>query len=139
MAAKTATPVLVVAAGAAERRYGFVAAAHHSFDNVAAEAKYSGLRAQMTDRTEAANVVLRRQRPSAARGPELFQLYEEEPRNGRPAHLPEVAGPQDRARRCFVEQITESFVLVQILDVPVASAVSAVLQDRILHRLLSRP
>ena len=31
-------------------------------------------------------------------------------------------------RRCFVEQITESFVLVQILDVPVASAVSAVLQ-----------
>ena len=114
MAAKTATPALVVATRAAERRDGFVAAAHHSFVKVAAEAKYSGLRAQMTDRTEAANVVLRRQRPSAASGPELFQLYEEEPSNGRPAPLPELSGPQDRVRRCFVEQITESFVLVRV-------------------------
>ena len=77
----------MVATRAAERRDGPVAAAHHSFVKVAAEARYSGLRAQMTDRTEAANVVLRRQRPSAASGPELFQLYEEEPCGGPPAPL----------------------------------------------------
>ena len=115
-------PALVVATRAAVRRDGPVAAVHHSPDKVAAEAKYSGLRAQLTDRTGAANVALRRRRPSAAKAPELFQLYEGEPRGGPPAPLPEVAGPQDRVRRCFVEQIIESFVLVQILDVPVASA-----------------
>ena len=35
------------------------AAAHHSFDKVAAEAKYAGLRAQTTDRAEAAHQATR--------------------------------------------------------------------------------
>ena len=41
------------------------AAAHHSFDKVAAEAKYSGLRAHNTDRAEAAHNAPRRQTPRA--------------------------------------------------------------------------
>ena len=59
----------------------------------------------------------RRQKPPPPQ-PELLQLYKEEPGGSRPALLPEVAGPQDRVRRRFVEQIIESFVQVQILDVP---------------------
>ena len=43
--------------------------------------------------------------------------------SGRPAPLPEVAGPQDPQQRRFVELITENFVLVRIRDVLVASAV----------------
>ena len=60
------------------------AAIHQSFDKVAAEAKYSGLRAQKTDRAEAAPNAPRRPTTSAARGPEIFQLYEEKPGGGRP-------------------------------------------------------
>ena len=67
---------------------------------------------------------------------ELFQLYKEEPGGGRPAPLPEVAGRRTGSSAVFVEQIIENFVPVQILDVPVASAVSAGVQDRILQ---SRP
>ena len=51
---------------------------------VAADAKCSGQRAQKSDRAEAANEAPQRQTPSAARGPELFQLYEEEPGRGSP-------------------------------------------------------
>ena len=54
------------------------AATHHSFDNVAAEAKYSGPRTQKTDKAEAANDAPRRPTTSAARSLDLFQLYEEE-------------------------------------------------------------
>ena len=50
------------------------AAAHHSFDKVAAGEKYYGLRAQKTERAEAANEAPRRQTKRAARWPELFQL-----------------------------------------------------------------
>ena len=49
------------------------AAVHHSFDEVAAEVKYSGLPAQKTDRAEAAHNAPRRPTTRADRGPELFQ------------------------------------------------------------------
>ena len=68
---------------------------------------------------------------------ELFELCEEEPREARPAPLPEVAGPQDRVQRHFVEQITENFVLVQITDVPVKLIFKALSQDRVHRRRFS--
>ena len=49
--------------------------------------------------------------------PELFQLYEEEPGEGRPAPLPEVEGR--RVQRHTVEQILETFVPVPMLDLDV--------------------
>ena len=80
------------------------AAAHHSYDKVVAEEKYYGQRAQKTDSAKAAHNAPRRQTKRAARGSEHLQSYEEEPGGGRPASLPEVAGPQARhrgaARRC---------------------------------------
>ena len=124
---KTATPALAVATRAAERPRP--CPAHRSFDKVAAGAKYSVLRAQKTDWAGAANDALQRQMPSAAMELELFQLYEEEP--GR-ALLLEVAVPQDRQQRRYVEQIIEEFVPVQILDVLVASVVLVGEQDQIM-------
>ena len=47
------------------------AAVHYSFDKVADGETYYGLRAQKTDRAEAAHHARRRQRTRAARGPEL--------------------------------------------------------------------
>ena len=55
------------------------AAAHHSFDKVAAGAKYDGLRAQTTDRAgEAANKSPRRQKPRAAGEAVFFELFDED-------------------------------------------------------------
>ena len=54
------------------------AAAHHSFDKVAAGETYYGLRARKTDRAEAVHYAPRRLASRAARGPELFQVFEEE-------------------------------------------------------------
>ena len=56
---------------------------HHSYDKVAAGEKYYGVRAQNTDRAEAAHCAPRRPATKAARGAELFQLFEEELRCGR--------------------------------------------------------
>ena len=91
------------------------AAAHHSFDKVAAGEKYDGLRAQKTDRAgEAAHRAPRRQRPRAALEPELFQLFEEEFGGARPAPLPEVAGWQERVQRHAVEHLGGLAPMVQI-------------------------
>ena len=68
MAAKTPTPALVVATRAAERRDGPVRSPTHSFDKVAAGETYHGLRAQKTDRAEAAHNAPRRQTKRAAGG-----------------------------------------------------------------------
>ena len=78
------------------------AAVHLSFDRVATEAKYSGLRAQNTDRAEAALNAPRRQTSGAAREPELFQLFEEELSGARPTTLVEVL-PQERVLRHTME------------------------------------
>ena len=102
MAAKTATPALVVATRAAERRNGPVRSP-----------------AQKTGTAEAAQNAPRRPTTSVARGPELFQLYEEEPGGRGPAPLPEVAGPQERVQRRTMEQLADLAPLVQILDDPV--------------------
>ena len=59
------------------------AAAHHSFDKVAASETYHGLRAQKTDRAgEVANRALRRQKSKAAGDAVFFELFEEEPGGG---------------------------------------------------------
>ena len=53
------------------------AAAHHSYDKVAAGEKYDGLRAQKTDRAEeAANQALRRQKSKA--DAVFFELFDED-------------------------------------------------------------
>ena len=65
------------------------AAAHHSFDKVAAGEKYDGLRAQKTDRAgEAANQALRRQKSKAARDAVLFELLTKTPRACGPGFSP---------------------------------------------------
>ena len=69
--------------------------------------------------------------------PELFQLYEE-PGGARLASPAEPREAQDRERQCFVEQIIESFVPVQILDVPEPPVVLSGVQDRILQRLVEQ-
>ena len=51
--------------------------------------------------------------------PELFDVFDEELGGGRPPPLPEVAGPQARVLRRTVEPIIESFLPVQMIDVPV--------------------
>ena len=61
------------------------AAAHHSFDKVAAGAKYDGPRAQKTDRAgEAANKALRRQKSKAAGDAVFFELFHEDTVGVRP-------------------------------------------------------
>ena len=98
------------------------AAAHHSFDKVAVGEKYYGLRAQKTDRAEAANEAPRRQTKRAARWPELFQLFKEEPGGLRSEAFVELR-PQERVQRHDVQHLTDLVrvaPMVQILDAPVA-------------------
>ena len=97
------------------------AAAHDSFDKVAAGETYYGLRAQKTDRAEAAHNAPRRQTQRAARGPELFQLFEEEPGGLRPEAFADPR-PQERVQRHVVEHFTDLVrvaPMLQILDAPV--------------------
>ena len=98
------------------------AAAHHSYDKVAAGAKYDGLRAQMTDRAgEAAHRAPRRQRTRAAGEAVIFELFDEDTAGLRPGVLAEPR-PQERVQRHTMEHIVD-FVccapMVQILDAPV--------------------
>ena len=61
------------------------AAAHHSYDKVAAGAKYDGLRTQTTDRAgEAAHRAPRRQRTRAAGEAVIFELFDEDTAGGGP-------------------------------------------------------
>ena len=98
------------------------AAAHHSYDKVAAGAKYDGLRAQMTDRAgEAAHQAPRRHRTRAAGEAVFFELFDEDTAGLRPGVLAEPR-PQERVQRHTMEHIVD-FVccapMVQILDAPV--------------------
>ena len=66
------------------------AAAHHSFDKVAAGAKYDGLWAQKTDRDgEAANTAVRRQKSNATGEVVFFELVDEDTAGVRPGVLAE--------------------------------------------------
>ena len=102
------------------------AAAHHSFDKVAAGEKYDGLRAQRTDRAgEAANSALWRQKSIAAGDAVFFELFDEDTAGLRPTGQVEPR-PQERVHRHTVEHIVD-FVrfapMVQILDAPVPQMV----------------
>ena len=102
------------------------AATHHSYDKVAAGAKYDGLRAQTTDRAgEAAHRAPRRQRTRAAGEAVFFELFEEDTTGVRPGVLAEPR-PQERVQRHTMEHIVD-FVcfapMVQILDPPVPQTV----------------
>ena len=102
------------------------AAAHHSFDKVAAGEKYDGLRAQKTDRAaEAANRALRRQRTRAAGEAVIFELFDEDTASLRPGVLAEPR-PPGRVQRRVEEHITDLVrvaPMVQILDAPVPQTV----------------
>ena len=98
------------------------AAAHHSFDTVAAGEKHDGLRAQTTDRAgEAANIAPRRQRTRAAGEAVIFELFDEDTAGLWPGVLAEPR-PQERVQRHTMEHIVD-FVccapMVHILDAPV--------------------
>ena len=102
------------------------AAAHHSFDKVAAGEKDDGLRAQKTDRAgEAANKALRRQKSKAAGEEVFFELFDEDTAGMRPGVLAEPR-PQEWVQRHTMEHIVD-FVcfapMVQILDAPVPQTV----------------
>ena len=102
------------------------AAAHHSYDKVAAGAKYDGPRAQTTDRAgEAAHRAPRRQRTRAAGEPVIIELFDEDTAGLRPGVLAEPR-PQERVQRHTMEHIVD-FVccapMVQILDAPVPQTV----------------
>ena len=102
------------------------AAAHHSFDKVAAGEKYDGLRAQKTDRAgEAAIQAPRRQRTRAAGEAVIFELFDEDTAGVRPGVLAEPR-PQERVQRFSMERIVD-FVccatMVQTLDAPVPQTV----------------
>ena len=103
------------------------AAAHHSFDKVAAGAKYDGLRAQKTDRAgEAANEAPRRQKSKAAGEAVFFELFDEDTAGVRPEVLAEPR-PQERVQRHVVEHTHGPRLrvapMVQILDAPVPQKV----------------
>ena len=98
------------------------AAAHHSYDKVAAGVTHNGPRAQMTDRAgEAAHRAPRRQRTRAAGEAVIFELFDEDTAGLRPGVLAEPR-PQERVQRHTMEHIVD-FVccapMVQILDAPV--------------------
>ena len=119
------------------------AAAHHSFDKVAAGEKYDGLRTQKTDRArEAANKALRRQKSKAAGEAVFFELFDEDTAGVRPEVLAEPR-PQERVQRHTMEHIVD-FVccapMVQILDAPVPQTVEQ-LQDvlQFIDRLTTVP
>ena len=107
------------------------AAAHHSYDKVAAGAKYDGLRAQTTDRAgEAACRAPRRQRTRAAGEAVIFELLDEDTARLRPGVLAEPR-PQERVQRHTMEHIVDyvcSAPTVQILDALVPQTVEQ-LQD----------
>ena len=89
------------------------AAAHRSFDKVAAGEKYDGLRA------------LRRQKSKAAGDAVFFKLFDEDTAGVRPEVLAEF-WPQERVQRHVVEHITDLVrvpPMVQILDAPVPKTV----------------
>ena len=95
------------------------AAAHHSYDKVAAGVTHDGLRAQKTDRAgEAAHRAPRRQRTRAAGEAVIFELFDEDTAGLRPGVLAEPR-PQERVKRHTMEHIVD-FVccapMVQILD-----------------------
>ena len=102
------------------------AAAHHSYDKVAAGAKYDGLRAQTTDRAgEAAYRAPRRQRTRAAGEAVIFELFDEDTAGLRPGVLEEPR-PQARVQRHTMEHIVDYVCcapLVQTLDAPVPQMV----------------
>ena len=102
------------------------AASHHSFDKVAAGAKYDGLRAQKTDRAgEAANKAPRRQKSKAAGEAVFFALFDEDTAGVRPGVLVEPR-PQERVQRHTMEHIVDFVccsLMVQILDAPVPQMV----------------
>ena len=102
------------------------AAAHHSYDKVAAGAKYDGLWAQTTDRAgEAANKAPRRQKSRAAGEAVFFELFDEDTAGLRPGVLAEPR-PQERVQRHTMEHIVDyvcSAPLVQTLDAPVPQTV----------------
>ena len=114
VAEKTATPALMESVAMA-----LSAAAHHSFDKVAAGETYHGMRAQKTDRAgEVANRALRRQKSKAAGDAVFFKLFDEDTAGVRPRVLAEPR-PQERVQRHTMEHIVD-FVrfapTVQILD-----------------------
>ena len=102
------------------------AAAHHSYDKVAAGAKYDGLRAQKTNRAgEAAHRAPRRQRTRAAGEAVIFELFDEDTAGVRPGVLAEPR-PQERVWRHTMEHIVDFVCFaptVQILDAPVSQTV----------------
>ena len=119
------------------------AAAHHSYDKVAAGVKYDGLRAQTTDRAgEAAHQAPRRQRPRAAGEAVFFELFDEDTAGLRPG-VPCEPRPQERVQRHTMEHIVDyvcSAPTVQILDAPVPQMVEQ-LPDvlRFFDRLMTVP
>ena len=119
------------------------AAAHHSFDKVAAGEKCYRPRAQKTDTVrEAANKDLWRQKSKAAGDAVFFELLDEDTAGVRPGVLVEPP-PQERVQRHTMEHIVD-FVccapVVQILDAPVPQTVEQ-LPDvlRFFDRLMSVP
>ena len=76
----------------------------------------------------------RGQKTASGRGTEFFDVFDEEFGGGRPPPLPEVAGPQARVLRRTVEPIIESFVPVQMIDVPVPQSSMGGVLDQILQR-----
>ena len=102
------------------------AAAHHSFDKVAAGERNDGPRAQKTDSAgEAANKAPRRQKFKAAGEAVIFELFDEDTAGLRPGVLAEPR-PQERVQQHTMEHIVD-FVccspMVQILDAPVPQMV----------------
>ena len=102
------------------------AAAHHSFDKVAAGEKYYGLRAQKTDRAgEAAHRAPRRQKSKAAGEAVIFELFDEDTAGMRPGVLAEPR-PQELVQRHTMEHIVDIVCcapMVQSLDAPVPQTV----------------
>ena len=102
------------------------AAAHHSYDKVAAGVTHDGLRAQMTDRAgEAAHRAPRRQRTRAAGEAVIFELFDEDTAGVRPGVLAEPR-PQERVQRHTMEHIADLVCfapMVQVLDAPVPQTV----------------
>ena len=102
------------------------AAAHHSFDKVAAGVTHDGLRAQTKDRAgETAHRTPRRQRTRAAGEAVIFELFDEDTAGMRPGVLAEPR-PQERVQRHTMEHIADLVCcapLVQTLDAPVPQTV----------------
>ena len=94
------------------------AAVHHSFDKVAADEKYDGLRAQKTDRAgEAASKALRRRKSKAARDVVFFELFDEDTAGLRPGVLavPRIA---DLVRVAPMVQILDALVPQTVEQLP---------------------